>query len=329
MDITVVVCTYNRCQNLPEALNSLAKSIVADSTTWEILVVDNNSNDQTFAVVTEFCNKYPNRFRYIFEPRPGKSNALNTAIRESRGAVLAFADDDTTMEPTWLHRLTAPLCDPIWSGSGGPVLLEWSCPRPRWLRMDIMAAPLVGFNPDREAGETKETLFGGNMALRRAIFEKYGLFRTDLGPSPNRETPRPNEDTEFVLRVLAGGERLYFEPSAIVFHSVPTSRLHKSYFLDWWFDKGRADILMLGVPSEAKWIVGGIPLRFVRRSIHWMLRWMIAFDPSERFSMRLKVQWLLGMISESRRIWHTVQRPDVVEPRRSVSVPAKSHFESS
>jgi hypothetical protein len=80
------------------------------------------------------------------------------------------------------------------------------------------------------------------MAFRRAMFKKYGLFRTDLGSSPNRNTPRPNEYTEFVLRLLAGGERLYYEPKAVVFHPVPAHRLQKEYFLDWWFDKGRADL---------------------------------------------------------------------------------------
>jgi glucosyl-dolichyl phosphate glucuronosyltransferase len=301
MDVTVVVCTYNRCESLANALDSVAKSILADSTTWEILVVDNNSTDQTAETVRKLCRGYPGRFRYVFEARQGKSYALNTGILESRGATLAFLDDDTTVEPTWLQRLTAPLCDSVWSGSGGPVILQWSSPRPRWLRMDIMAAPLVAFNPNREAGEIRESLFGGNMAFRRTMFEKYGVFRTDLGPSADRETPRQNEDTEFVRRVLAAGECLFYEPSAVVFHGVPVSRLQKQYFLGWWLDKGRADIRMLGVPPEVKWFLGGIPLCFVRRIIHWTARWIIALEPSERFSSRLKVQWLLGMIIECRR----------------------------
>jgi glucosyl-dolichyl phosphate glucuronosyltransferase len=300
MDLTVIVCTYNRAESLANALESIGKSIFPDSTTWEILVVDNNSTDQTPRIVQNLCCRYPGRFRYVFEPRQGKSFALNTGIRESRGAILAFADDDTTVESTWLHRLIAPLRDSAWSGSGGPVILQWDCPRPRWLTMDIMAAPLVGFNPEREAGEIREPLFGGNMAFRRTIFEKYGGFRTDLGPSPKGRTPRQNEDTEFVRRVLAAGERLFFEPSAVVFHSVPSSRLKKSYFLAWWLDKGRADIRMLGISPDAKWFFGGIPLSFVRRIVHWTARWLIALNPSERFSNRLKAQWLLGMIIECR-----------------------------
>ena len=77
--------------------------------------------------------------------------------------------------------------------------------------------------------------------------------------------------------------------------------LKKRYFLGWWLDKGRADILMLGFPPNVKWSLGGIPLSFVRRIVHWTARWIIALEPSERFASRLKVQWLLGMVIECRR----------------------------
>jgi cellulose synthase/poly-beta-1,6-N-acetylglucosamine synthase-like glycosyltransferase len=254
-----------------------------------------------------------------FEPRQGKSYALNAGILESGGATVAFTDDDTTMEPTWLQRLTAPLSDPTWSGSGGAVILQWRCARPEWLKMDITAARLVGFNSDRQAGEIQEPLFGGNMAFRRTVFEKHGGFRTDLGPSPNRKTPRANEDTEFARRVLAAGERMYYEPSAVIFHPVPTSRLRKAYFLEWWFDKGRADMRMLGVPPEATWFVDGVPLRFVRMLIHWTARSSVAVEPSKRFSNRLKVQWLLGMITESHRRSRKadLSRAECESPRRA------------
>ena len=336
MDITVIVCTYNRSDSLAKTLDSIAKSILPESTSWEVLVVDNNSTDQTMATIKSFCCRYPGRFRYLFEPRPGKSHALNAGILGSQGAILAFTDDDITVESTWLERLTAPLCDSVWSGSGGPVILKWSCPRPRWLRMDMMAAPLVGFHPDRRAGEISEPLFGGNMAFRRAVFEKHGVFRTDLGPSPNHETPRPNEDTDFGRRVLAACDRLFYEPSAVVFHPVTASRLQKAYFLDWWFDKGRADILTVGIPKDVR-IIGGVPWRFIRRVIHWTARWLFALEPSERFSDRLKVQWLLGMIAECRhqssktapsRIKIERSRP-LQTPKDSVAVESDRHVPSS
>ena len=81
MEITVILCTYNRCQSLPGALDSLAASRLPADIVWEVLVVDNNSSDQTQAIVQDFSRRYPGRFRYIFEPNPGKSFALNTGIQ--------------------------------------------------------------------------------------------------------------------------------------------------------------------------------------------------------------------------------------------------------
>lgn len=312
MDISVVVCTYNRCQILATALESIAQSRLPQSISWEVVVVDNNSTDQTPEIVKDVCQRHPDRFRYVFEPRPGKSYALNTGVVQSQGAIIAFADDDTTVEPTWLERLTAPLRFGDWSAAGGPVVLQWSSPRPSWLTMDDTLAPLAGLNPDRQAGEISEPmLYGGNVAFRRAMFATYGGFRTDLGPSPNRETPRPNEDTEFVRRLLIAGERIFYEPSAIVFHPVPACRLRKDYFLDWWFDKGRADFLTFGLPAEMKWRPGGVPLCFLRRVAHWTVRWAIALDEPQRFSNRLKVQWLLGNIVEARRQSRKAAAPEV------------------
>ena len=129
MDISVIVCAYNRCESLAKTLDSIAKSILPGNTAWEVLVVDNNSTDQTAEVIKDFCCRYPLHFRYLFEPTQGKSYALNAGILESRGAILAFTDDDITVESTWFQRLTAPLRDSTWSGSGGPVILQWSCPR--------------------------------------------------------------------------------------------------------------------------------------------------------------------------------------------------------
>src|ERR1700730_15808052 len=122
MDITVVLCTYNRSKSLASALSSAAALVLPESVEWEILVVDNNSNDGTREVVADFCSKYPSRFRYLFEPQQGKSRALNTGIREARGSILAFMDDDVTVESKWLQNLTSNLNSGEWSGAGGRIL---------------------------------------------------------------------------------------------------------------------------------------------------------------------------------------------------------------
>ena len=96
MHVTVIIVTYNRCQSLAKTLESVALSSLPTSVEWEVLVVDNNSSDQTLQVAEDFRARYPGRFRYLRQPNPGKSFGLNAGILASRGDILAFIDDDVT-----------------------------------------------------------------------------------------------------------------------------------------------------------------------------------------------------------------------------------------
>jgi glycosyltransferase involved in cell wall biosynthesis len=312
MNITVIVCTFNRCEIVAQTLESVAASVLPESVQWEVLVVDNNSTDRTKNVAEDFCRRRPDCFRYIFEPKPGKSSALNAGIRNARSEVLAFLDDDVTVDPAWLRNLTQPLLDAEYAGVGGRTLLQRPFSPPTWLALygpggmgGIIAAL---FDLGEEPCDLDQPPYGVNMAFRRSMFEKYGLFRTDLGPSPSRNIPRPNEDTEFGRRLLAAGERLRYEPAAIVYHPVPDNRLQKSYFLHWWFDFGRAVVVEKG-PRTPVW---GIPRHFL--SIPKMialtlplcaLRWMRTANPQKRFSAKCLTWATAGQISEAFRMART------------------------
>ena len=300
MKVSVILCTFNRAQSLAEALASVAASEVPPSVEWEVLVVDNNSNDRTKEVIGRFCSEHPSRFRYLFEARPGKSHALNAGIRATSGDVIAFVDDDVVVEADWLANLTNALDVGRWSGSGGKILPRWESTPPRWLpRKDRYAlAPLAMFDPGCAAGALDEPPFGTNMAFRREMFEKHGNFRVDLGPRPGSEIR--NEDTEFGQRLLDRGEPLRYEPSAVVHHAVSPGRLRKQYFLKWWYDKGRADIREFGIRPGTRWFAMGMPLYLVRRLVMSIVRWMAAMEPSLRFERKTKVWGKLGEIAECR-----------------------------
>jgi glycosyltransferase involved in cell wall biosynthesis len=293
MKITVILCTYNRCETLAKALDSIARSTLPGSVDWEVLVVDNNSQDETRKVTEDFCRRFPGRFRHLFEPQQGKSYALNTGIREAQGDVLAFMDDDATVGPEWLGKLTGGLLDGEWAGAGGRIILEWPASLPGWLAVDgpLARHPFPGFDKGHEATQLIGPPFGANMAFRKEMFKKYGGFRTDLGPSPNRDVPRPNEDTEFGRRLIAAGERLRYEPSAVVYHPVPEDRINKKYFLEWHFDNGRADAREFRVR----------PVREFSRLAVWTLRWTVALEPRARFFRKLVVWQKAGKLVECYR----------------------------
>ena len=301
MIISVIVCTYNRCQSLARALGSVASSLLPDSVEWEVLVVDNNSKDRTHEIVDDFRRRYPGRFRYLFEGRQGKSYALNLGIREARGDVLAFMDDDVTVEPAWLRILTEPLESGEWAGVGGRILADRAFTPPKWLSLEgkySMAGMLALFDLGPCSCELRQPPFGTNMAFRKCIFGQYGGFRTDMGPCPGSEIR--NEDTEFGNRLLAGGERLWYEPAAIVYHAVPEKRLEKPYFLAFWFDHGRASVrewkkkpAILGIPRRYFNIV-----RMAVRLVGRALRWMLTANSQRRFFYKGFVWMTVGEIVE-------------------------------
>src|SRR6266436_7666835 len=94
VQISVILCTYNRCRSLAKVLDGLASQVLPKSVEWEALIVDNNSSDRTPEVVRDFCNRHPGLFRYLFEARQGVAHARNAGVRQSRGDIIAFVDDD-------------------------------------------------------------------------------------------------------------------------------------------------------------------------------------------------------------------------------------------
>lgn len=300
ISVSVIVCTQNRCQDLACALQSIAACRMPDSAAWEVLVVDNNSADHTREVVEDFCRRYPQRFRYLFESRPGKAYALDAGVANARGEIVAFADDDVTVEPRWLRNLTGELHTGEWAGAAGRILPARAFTPPPWMSWEHCGGVLCG---NFDLGHLPSELdfdhapYGGNMAFRRAMFEKHGGFRPDLGPGPNR---RPNGDTEFGRRIMRAGERLRYEPLAVVYHPVAQERLTKEYFLSWWFSYGRATIVergdqadVLGVPWDLLSLVRRVP-----QIIHMSLRATFATRTTMRFFWKCMVWKQAGAMTE-------------------------------
>ena len=298
MKITAILCTYNRSGSLVKALQSLAASVMPEPIEWEILVVDNNSSDQTRAVVEGFCDRYPGRFRYLFEARQGKSYALNSGIREARGEIVAFLDDDVSVEPNWLHNLTAVLHIGDWAGSGGRILPAPGYLPPSWLALDgpfsLLGALCAYSDPGDEPGELRTPPVGTNMAFRKEMFSKFGLFRSDLGPRPGSEIRC--EDTEFGQRLMAGGERLRYVPTAVVHHAIHAERVRKEFFLAWWFDFGRGSVRLNGRNLTTIEI-----LKLLGRTMLTALQWLLSFDPQRRFYSQCRVWFAAGKLIEARR----------------------------
>jgi glycosyltransferase involved in cell wall biosynthesis len=295
--ISVVVCTYNRADSLVKTLESVVSQSLPQGIDWEILVIDNNSSDETRRVAEDFCLQHPHRVRYLFEPQQGVSHARNAGVRGARGEIVAFIDDDETADAQWLLNLTANLFSVEWAGAGGRVMPQWNGSRPRWTQSEssFIAGPLAMFAPSIDEGELTEPPFGANMAFKREMFDRFGGFRTDLGRVG--KALLSGEDTEFGRRLLSAGLRLHYEPSAVTHHPVEESRLRRRYFLSWWFYKGKSDIRELADQGQIRRLFP-ILLRLFRDAAVEAVRWVITFDPARRFICVLKIWAYAGQAFE-------------------------------
>jgi glycosyltransferase involved in cell wall biosynthesis len=262
--LSVVIATRNRAASLGATLATLIAMHSPDDG-FEIVVVNNGSTDNTQDVVHQLAARAACAVREIVEPRQGKSIAVNTGIAAARGDILAFTDDDVRIDPNWGWALATAIGTTGCIGAGGRILPEWSSSPPAWLHADgsDRLMTVVAFDAGDEPGELRVAPFGPNMAFRREAFEKYGLFREDLGPGASRYLP--GQDTEFGRRLLNAGERLAWVPGAIVRHVHQSEKLTKRYIASWYFGYGRMAARTAAYPPTAvRWF--GVP-RFLFRAL--------------------------------------------------------------
>jgi glycosyltransferase involved in cell wall biosynthesis len=299
--ISVIVCTYNRAHILATALESFEQLRRPAGLAWELIVVDNNSGDDTEQVVKSYRDHAPFEVRYVFEPRQGLSHARNRGVVESKYPILAFTDDDVRVSPDWLEQLADTYTRFDCVGVGGRIVAAWSSARPEWLRDDspypLMKA-IVSFDQGEEPCLLSTPPYGANMSFRRAAFEENGLFRIDLGR--NGAGLLAAEDTEFGARLLRKNARLMYNPAVVVYHPVGPERTTRRYFQRWYFDYGRTSLRLAAVPPRPRDHLGrgaGL-LRSVAACLLGLAR---ARDGQQRFHVWLQLCHELGRIREALR----------------------------
>jgi glycosyltransferase involved in cell wall biosynthesis len=233
--ITVIIATRDRAALLNETLEAIGRQD-PPGVPFEVVVVDNGSVDNTREMVANAAGRLPLAIRYVHEPRPGKSHALNTAVATAHGDILVFTDDDVLPSPGWLAAFVRALHETGADFATGRILPRWEAAPPAWMSPQLYGALSVADGgPDRVAlskGTNSHIMpMGGNLALRRHVVERIGGWNPDLGSLQG--TLRTGEDHEFALKMLDAGFAGVYEPEAAVSHRVPADRLRVGYFLRW------------------------------------------------------------------------------------------------
>ena len=228
--ISAVVCTYNRAALLEGAIMSLTEQTL-DRSQYEILVVDNNSTDETPQAVREVQASYPSAtIRYLLEPRQGLGHARNTGVAHARGRYVAFLDDDAQAPDGYLVRALALFeeVQPTPWVVGGPIHPFYPTPKPAWFRD---AYEIRSWGPVSRFLDPGEWFSGSNMVFRRELIQGYGGFATDKGMAGG--TLSVGEETALFQRMWGGYESplLHYCPDLVVYHAVPSEKMRPGYHL--------------------------------------------------------------------------------------------------
>jgi glycosyltransferase involved in cell wall biosynthesis len=213
MNISIIICTCNRCERLRRTLESLEEMITPQEVHWEVIVVDNNSMDDTKGVTNAFAKANPGSFKYVFEERQGKSFALNTGVRYAQGEIVAFTDDDCIVSSNWIGSIVREFeADPRLTGIGGMVKLYNKHDKPVAIRLAKSRATVSGSNFDPGF----IPIIGANMAFKRIACNAIGGFDTDLGPGCKTKSA---EDVDFLYRICINDFKVVYVPEVLVYHN--------------------------------------------------------------------------------------------------------------
>jgi len=256
MRVSVVIGTYNRAYLLEGTLKALASQEVPNSLKWEIVVVDNNSRDTTAQVVTAFSKTTATPVRYLFEPQQGLSHARNRGIKEARGSIIAFTDDDVLPAPDWIAQVAAAIERWNVHGVGGRILPRWEISPPRWLagnRHLLSRLAIMDFEASRLLAlplEARPQVWGANMAFRRELFEMVKEFDPRRG-MVGKKLFR-GEETDLINRAMELGLKIAYDAALTVFHRIGSDRMRKGYFRKSVFDDAQGEArVRLGVSGRS------------------------------------------------------------------------------
>jgi GT2 family glycosyltransferase len=210
----VVICTRERPDDLRKCLGAVC---ALPDEGQEVLVVDNNP---TTTATLDVASEFP-QVRYVREDQPGLDSARNRALRDARGAVLAFVDDDAVVDHNWLRALLRPFEDPeVQAVTGLTMPLELETPAQEQFET------LTGFSrrgfkrrvyvwPPHDPLSAGAVGAGANMAIRRSVVDVIGEFDPALDAGTASES---GGDHEFFSRILRRGYRIVYEPAALNWH---------------------------------------------------------------------------------------------------------------
>ncbi|MGH7855283.1 MAG: glycosyltransferase family 2 protein [Candidatus Binatia bacterium] len=223
---TIIIPTKNRANVLSQLLDSIEQLDAVDRILPEIIVADNDSQDDTFEYIKSKARCFRAMVRAVKVTRPGKSAAINDALKAATGDVVAFLDDDVVVDKNWLRAVEIFFRQGEYRVGQGMIQL----PSPEKDEPEILklveryrTIPRLVY---RSNPRTVHSLNGANFFVGREVFDRIGGFDERLGPGASGTS----EDVDFARRLTRANIAIGYVPDAIVYHRVDRARLTEEYF---------------------------------------------------------------------------------------------------
>jgi len=297
MELSVILCTYNRSNGLIRTLKSLQSQDLPKNFAWEVVVVDNNSTDDTPEKVREFAERSELVVRYVKEKKQGLSNARNKGIAEARGRYLHFTEDDEIADKDLIREIYGTFetyeCDCV----GGRIYLKCEDEMPKWLIEELWGfLGYLNYGDNPLQMDEQRYPFGGNMTFSREVFKRIGLFNVNLGRKGKELFG--GEEVDFFQRLLSSGGKGVHQPKALVYHIIDKSRLKKNYFRTLHYKAGyqKAFYDKDNYPRN----LYGIPLFLLPQLVLAIRKYLfqaVTKGPNWAFRQQMTALYFLGMMS--------------------------------
>ena len=294
-DLCIVICTHNRRELLRRTLFHLEQAIRPPNQDVEVLVIANACADGTAEWLESRAaggGRLP--MRWLEEPRKGKAHTLNRAVEEISAHAIAIVDDDHRVGNNYLGSILSALTRyPEATIFCGRIMPDWDGTEPAWAhdngpyRIYPLPVPEFDLGPEEfEIMPGKRTPGGGNLAIRRGVFDRVGRFATELGPRGH--DLGGGEDSDFVQRALSSGERLRYVPSMLQYHHINPLRFRLGYLLRKAYQRSRAVVRISGEPGRK------IHAYLWRKMVVYAFNSMVSLSWARRRFYMVRVASVLG-----------------------------------
>ena len=235
MLISVIIPTFNRSEKIGLVIEALSRQNIP-AKEFEILVIDNNSSDNTKEVITYNIKKYTNiNIQYFFEGQQGLNFARNCGVQQAHSNIIAFIDDDAIPQSNWVKMLLESYSDSSIGCVGGKIIPSFpgEVKLPSWIS-NIFNGYFSGFDLGithiKELTEKDGFPYGANISFKKEAIISAGLFNPALDRCGKNLIA--GGETEMCIRLYRIGWKILYNPRAVVHHLISPDRLKRNYFLE-------------------------------------------------------------------------------------------------